>query len=78
MRIFFDDDNEAYCYSSLADITVKFFFCAELNLLRHKLENDMPIDHYRLKTKQIGEFKVISIEFENKADEAYFKILTAD
>ena len=38
----------------------------------------MPIDHYRLKTKQIGEFKVISIEFENKADEAYFKILTAD
>ena len=38
----------------------------------------MPIDHYRLKTKQIDEFKVISIEFENKADEAYFKILTAD
>jgi hypothetical protein len=78
MRIYFDDDNEAYFYSALAVISVKSFFCAELNSLRYKLEN-MPIDHYRLVTKQITiTLESISIEFENKADEAYFKILTAD
>lgn len=75
-RVFFDDNNWAALRGYL-DNRVELFDRSELSKLETKLK-ELPIENYHIKTEPNIPYLYVQVEFDNPADEAYFKILTAD
>ena len=71
--IYFDDDNEAYIVFSDASGRTYVIFNFEFKLLFTSI-NKLPIDV----DLKYDEVKRVRAQFKNAADNAYFKILTAD
>lgn len=71
-RWFFDDDNRAYMlqFDNAKCYTV---FSYEGPLMRAAIDK-LPITNIEIR----HDIDHISVKFENKADEAYFKVLIAD
>ena len=75
-RFYFDEDNIAYTLGgSVSNSTpVNFLFYYEIIQMKDIL-NDLPV---KLAISSDDHGHMIKVSFENKADEAFFRILVAD
>jgi hypothetical protein len=72
-RYFFDDDN--YAYERMRDGSICYFLYPSEQSLLSKAIDKLPITNIEIITRLGGK---LLVRLDNDADEAYFKILTAD
>jgi hypothetical protein len=78
MIVTFDDKNRAQSMSAWDEREVFSLFTErELGDLRRKL-CELPITNFHIKTTKNHEYVYVQIKFDNAADDAFFRVLTAD